>query len=264
MNLIALRKSKNIEIADLATLLKVDEKLIKEWEFGVKMPSIEHLETIASFYGVTASDLFLPMRIAKAKGASGVSKLDSSSSQESQGRFVAWLTLSIIGFVVTVLILSLAMLPFYNLRFSAWVPWNPWVDGQSGAAKFSFYDMAFEDGGFPFLILFFIILLIVAIWDIVSFILHLVGRVKGNTYKFVNAHVSRTLQIVGAVVLFAMCLTFTLDAVINNKDDIIIPSLVRLQLTIQSLVGAYLMIALVSLLTAIKIAAACLLKWRTK
>ena len=88
VNLINLRKSKGLEIADLATVLKLDEKVVKGWEYGTEMPNFDMLEKLAAFYGATASDLFIPMNIKAAKTVGGKTVAGTTSQNiESKGRF---------------------------------------------------------------------------------------------------------------------------------------------------------------------------------
>ena len=113
----------------------------------------------------------------------------------------------------------------------------------------SFYDLTFKDTDSLHLVIF-ISLLLAIMWQIASFILHIVGRCRGNTYKYLNPNVTRTLHILGALLLFALVV-----ATAGNAASIWLFS-VKLH------TGAFVSLALISALTVTKITSACMLKWR--
>jgi len=69
-NLTNLRNSKNLELSDVAFLLKIEESALWDWEAGTSSPSLEEVKKIAEFYAVTPADLLSPPRTqAAAKSA---------------------------------------------------------------------------------------------------------------------------------------------------------------------------------------------------
>ena len=105
-NLIRLRKAKEIETGGLACVLKVDEKIVQEWEYGTKMPDFEMLEKLGKFYGIEPSDFFLPHSAQTPVGVKNVG--GTPQTAKGVGRFYAWLALSIGGLCLSIFLMCLS------------------------------------------------------------------------------------------------------------------------------------------------------------
>jgi len=224
-NLITLRKNKGIELWDIALILGVKEDLVKSWEFGEKQPDMETIEKLAAFYKVAASDLFLP-------NCKSIGKTKRGSAKESSWRFWVWFGTTVAGIVLMVVMFGLLALKYIEIFY-------PW-----GSRYHSFYFTAFTFKD-PFFIIVFTALLLVFLWQIIAFILHLVGHFKGNTCMYLNPIVSRILQMFGAILLFVLFMSTLAD--VGYLET-----------------GAYVLIAFSGILMVVNILAACMLKWKTK
>lgn len=56
--LIGLRKEKNLSQEELAAVLNVSRQAVSRWETGLAAPSLDKLQFLAEFYGVTLDELF--------------------------------------------------------------------------------------------------------------------------------------------------------------------------------------------------------------
>lgn len=56
-NIVELRKSKSLTHIQAAQQFGIDTELYQEYEFGIKQPSMQHINIIANFYGIDAYDL---------------------------------------------------------------------------------------------------------------------------------------------------------------------------------------------------------------
>jgi len=52
-----LRKEKNLSTIELGKIVDVSSSTISRWESEIIIPSIEHLKTIATYFGVSADYL---------------------------------------------------------------------------------------------------------------------------------------------------------------------------------------------------------------
>ena len=59
-NLIALRKTQDLNQKDFAKIINYSDKTVSKWELGYASPSIETLKQIADYYGVTVDYLLVP------------------------------------------------------------------------------------------------------------------------------------------------------------------------------------------------------------
>lgn len=56
--LIELRKEKNLSQIELAAVLNVSRQAVSRWETGLAAPSLDKLQFLAEFYGITIDELF--------------------------------------------------------------------------------------------------------------------------------------------------------------------------------------------------------------
>ena len=56
--LIGLRKEKNLSQEELAAVLNVSRQAVSRWETGLAAPSLDKLQFLAEFYGITIDELF--------------------------------------------------------------------------------------------------------------------------------------------------------------------------------------------------------------
>lgn len=56
--LIGLRKEKNLSQEELAEVLNVSRQAVSRWETGLAAPSLDKLQFLAEFYGITIDELF--------------------------------------------------------------------------------------------------------------------------------------------------------------------------------------------------------------
>lgn len=56
--LIELRKEKNLSQEELAAVLNVSRQAVSRWETGLAAPSLDKLQFLAEFYGITIDELF--------------------------------------------------------------------------------------------------------------------------------------------------------------------------------------------------------------
>jgi len=102
---------------------------------------------------------------------------------------------------------------------------------------------------FPMAIFMLSALGLVLVWEVIALVLHIVGIVNGNYFKYLNKHVSCVTQIVGAVLLSALFFGFSLYCIGSSEYTL--------------RVGAYIQNTLVVLLAAVK-AVLVVFMWRSK
>ncbi|MCL2229231.1 MAG: helix-turn-helix domain-containing protein [Firmicutes bacterium] len=259
-NLILLRKSKGLEISDIATLFSIDIETIKKWEFGMQSPSLNELEKLASFYGITPSDLFIPINIPKTVKQKQVHAITTESprAQEPKWRFWTWFSLTIVSIVLMSVTLGLFAINIYDVfigintaPFSHYGFSGQWIFEREYLSNF---DLIREQS--PIHILLLIVLLLMFVWTIISFILHIVGRFTGNTYRFINQNVSKTLDLTSGLLLVVIWFT----AVYGYLGIDYIPDLFNVN--VMALGITHFLSAFIMLLVAVKILAGAMLLWR--
>lgn len=56
--LIELRRERNLSQEELAEVLNVSRQAVSRWETGLAAPSLDKLQFLAEFYGITIDELF--------------------------------------------------------------------------------------------------------------------------------------------------------------------------------------------------------------
>ena len=98
--LIGLRKEKNLSQEELAAVLNVSRQAVSRWETGLAAPSLDKLQFLAEFYGITIDELFYSVE-EKPKAQEQAPKTQATENKSNRKLF--WLCTAA---VVTVLLVG--------------------------------------------------------------------------------------------------------------------------------------------------------------
>lgn len=104
--LIGLRKEKNLSQEELAAVLNVSRQAVSRWETGLAAPSLDKLQFLAEFYGITIDELFYSVE-EKAKAQEKETPPQTGESKHRRKRI--WLCAAAVVVVLAVGVLIAAI-----------------------------------------------------------------------------------------------------------------------------------------------------------
>lgn len=97
--LIGLRKEKNLSQEELAAVLNVSRQAVSRWETGLAAPSLDKLQFLAEFYGITIDELFYSVE-EKPKAQEQAPKTQATENKSNRKLF--WLCTAAVVIVLLV------------------------------------------------------------------------------------------------------------------------------------------------------------------
>ena len=104
--LIGLRKEKNLSQEELAAVLNVSRQAVSRWETGLAAPSLDKLQFLAEFYGITIDELFYSVE-EKPKAQEQAPKTQATENKSNRKLF--WLCTAAVVIVLLVGVLIAAI-----------------------------------------------------------------------------------------------------------------------------------------------------------
>ncbi|MDR0850244.1 MAG: hypothetical protein LBN07_02035 [Christensenellaceae bacterium] len=162
-------------------------------------------------------------------------------------KHIAWFVLSIAGFVLFVAVFVLFSLNYYG------VIWQSHWDEILNQIVITEYSARSYYQAEPYTIYIFAFYLV---WAIASFVLHIVGAIKGDKYKYLNHHISRMTTLAFSFFAFYLILTES----IKILESIAYSPIKSYELYS----GFWAVLATIIVLVAVQVAAAFMLKLKDK